>query len=130
MIESSDADVKNFCRVIGIVSAVIGGWLLWHGDEYALLLLGVSFILIVGGIIAPWALRPLQKLWMAGAIILGWIITRIILAILFYGIVTPIGVGARFLGKRFLTGIKREEQTSYWVMRTEDVTKEKYERQF
>ena len=50
------------------------------------------------------------------ALILGWVMTRIILSLLFYGIISPLGIFARILGKDFLN-IKKSQKSSFWNFR-------------
>ena len=54
---------------------------------------------------------------MSFAIILGWFMTRFILSLLFYLIVTPIGLITRVLGKDFLELKKEASNGSYWNQR-------------
>ena len=52
---------------------------------------------------------------------LGWIMTRVILIIIFYLIVTPIGLIARLFGKQFLDLSLNENVNSFWNKRAETV---------
>ena len=60
-----------------------------------------SILIILGGI-APILLKPFYKIWMIFAVIIGWIMTRIILSVLFFSIITIIGIFTRLIGKDFL----------------------------
>ena len=65
------------------------------------------------------------------AIILGWIMTRVILSLLFYVVFTSIGLTLRFFGKQFLELRWDKSKESYWNFRTEEhLKKENYEKQF
>jgi hypothetical protein len=65
------------------------------------------------------------------AILLGWLMTRIILIILFYLVVTPIGLLAKLSGKDFLNRKFNREAQSYWIPRKATTTdKGNYEKQF
>jgi len=59
----------------------------------------ISAILIGAALINPQILKPAYKIWMRIGAILGWINTRIILAICFYAIIFPIGLVMKALGK-------------------------------
>ena len=64
-------------------------------------------------------------------IILGWIMTRLILSLLFYVVFTPIRLIPRFFGKQFLELRWDKSKESYWNFRTnEHLKKENYEKQF
>jgi hypothetical protein len=57
--------------------------------------------------------------------------TRVILTVLFYLVLTPIAVTARLFGKQFLDLSFRDPKDSYWVLREKDSSKERnYEAQF
>ena len=67
---------------------------------------------------------------MTFAVIIGWIMTRIILAILFFFIITAIGALARLFGKDFLN-LKPDNRDSFWNMRNRDrELNQDYEKQF
>ena len=69
-------------------------------------------------------------IWMAFAVVFGWVMTRIILSALFFFIITPIGIFTRLIGKDFLF-LKHRDENSYWNKR--DRTHEfnqNYEKQF
>ena len=68
---------------------------------------------------------------MVFSIIVGWIMTRIILILLYFILVTPIGLLFRLFGKQFLDLRGDENQKSYWDLRIEEEkTKNRYENQF
>lgn len=63
--------------------------------------------------------------------ILGWVMTRVILALVFYLVLTPIALLGRAFGEQFLHLKKSPESTSYWVRKSEPPRqKSDYERQF
>lgn len=81
--------------------------------------------------IQPSVLKPLQKAWMTLAVILGWIMTRVILSILFYLVFTAIGGISRLLGKQFLDLKIDPSINSYWIKREpKTFNKSGYEKQF
>ncbi len=83
------------------------------------------------GLAAPIILWPLQKIWMMVAVILGWVMTRIILSILFYLVITPISLLGRLFGKRFLDLKIDRSATSYWIKRENKPTEPAdFEKQF
>ncbi len=80
------------------------------------MVLGGTLILLGG--VAPRLLAPAHKGWMWMGQILGWINTRILLGIVFYGLVTPIGLIFRLMGKDTVRRTFSEETQSYRVLRT------------
>ncbi len=80
-------------------------------------LLGAAGLLLaVSGGAAPQGLKGVYKVWMGAALAIGWVVSRILLAVLFFVVVTPTGLVTRALGKDFL-GIRGERRESYWVKR-------------
>ena len=83
------------------------------------------------GLVTPSLLKPIQKVWMSLAIVIGWFVTRVILTVLFYLVVTPIGLVAKLSGKRFLDINFDRGVDSYWIPReTTKFNKRSYENQF
>ncbi len=130
-IKSEKRDIRNFGITFGVLLGLLGGVLWWKGkDTYSLfLILSCAFFFL--GFILPGVLKPLQKAWMAFAVVLGFFMTKVILSILFYLIFTAIGLGGRLFGKQFLNLKMDRSQTSYWIKRKSlPFNKAHYERQF
>jgi hypothetical protein len=88
-------------------------------------------MLLIPAAVSPVILRPLNKIWMTIAIILGWFMTRVILSILFYLVLTPMGWIAKIVGKEFLDINWKRKSDSYWIKRKKiNIEKIDYERQF
>ena len=130
-IKSKKKELRKFGITVGIILLIIAGFLFWKEKESFRLLLAVSTILIVLGILTPVVLKPIYQGWMIFATILGWVMTRVILSLLFYVILTPIGLILRLFGKQFLELRWDKSQTTYWNNRgNEQAVKENYEKQF
>ena len=130
-IKSEKSDLRKFGITIGVILLIIAGFLFWKEKEsfQILLTFGVTFCIL--GIAIPFILKPIYWVWMIFATILGWIMTRVILSLLFYIIFTPIGLILRFFGKQFLELRWDKSKESYWNFRTnEHLKKENYEKQF
>lgn len=130
-IKSEKKDLRNFGLIIGIALGLLAGLLWWKGrDIYSIFaIIASAFILL--GFILPSVLKPLQKAWMTLAVIMGWIMTRIILGILFYLVFTAIGGISRLFGKQFLDLKIDRSIKSYWIKREpKTFNKSDYEKQF
>lgn len=130
-IKSEKKDLRNFGLVIGIALGLLSGLLWWKGrDTYSIFaIIASAFILL--GLLLPSVLKPLQKAWMTLAVIMGWIMTRIILGILFYLVFTGIGGISRLFGKQFLDLKIDPSIKSYWIKREPKISnKSDYEKQF
>ena len=130
-IKSEKSDLRKFGITIGIILLIIAGFLFWKEKESFQILLTFGATLCILGIAIPFILKPIYWVWMLFATILGWIMTRVILSLLFYIIVTPIGLIPRLFGKQFLELRWDKSKESYWNFRTnERLIKENYEKQF
>jgi len=130
-IKCTTSNLRKFGLLIGAILAVLGGLCLWKQNQYYSYLFILATGLIGSGVLYPLLLKPFYLIWMTIATILGWIMTRIILCIVFYFIVTPIGFFARLLGKQFLRLKIDANADSYWIKK-DDVPFEKkdYENQY
>jgi len=130
-IKSEKSDLRKFGITIGVILLIIAGFLFWKEKESFQILLTFGVTLCILGIAIPFILKPIYWVWMIFATILGWIMTRVILSLLFYIIFTPIGLIPRFFGKQFLELRWDKSKESYWNFRTnEHLKKENYEKQF
>jgi len=130
-IKSGRSELRKFGITIGIVLGLLGGFFLWRGKTYYSTFFIISILFLFLGLVLPVLLKPIQKIWMVLAILMGWFMTRIILIILFYLIVTPIGLLARLFGKDFLNTKFNKNPDSYWISKkTITFDKRNYENQF
>ena len=131
-IPGTSKDLRNFGLVVGGVAAAIGGYLLWKNSEFAPILLGFGGFLIVFGLIFPTALKPLQRAWMTLAVIMGFVMTRVLLSLLFFLVMTPIGWIAKLTGKQFLdVQWQPGKSQSYWKYRDkQSIDSKSFEQQF
>ena len=130
-IKSEKSDLRNFGITVGIILLVISGFLFWKEKESFQIFLAIGIILFLTAIALPSVLKPVYWIWMIFAIILGWIMTRVILSLLFYVVFTSIGLTLRFFGKQFLELRLDKSKESYWNYRTNKNTQiANYEKQF
>lgn len=130
-IKSGKTDLRKFGLTVGIVLALIASYLLLKKKDTYQILYAIASAFIGLGLLLPIVLKPIQKVWMTLAILMGWVMTRVILTITFYVIFTPIGLIARLFGKDFINkkwDVKASD--SYWVKRETMPEKARYENQF
>jgi len=130
-IDTSDKSVKKTGVTVGIVLIAISFLLWWLGKSSFVYFSAIGGIFIILSYIALPVLRPFHKLWIGLSLILGFIMSRVILTLLFYFVVTPIGLLAKLVGKKFMPLGFDKSAATYWEKR-EKTVKEKidYERQF
>lgn len=115
-IKGGRKELRKFGITMGIVFALFAGFSWWRGKDFYIYILILSATFIFSGLTMPSLLRPINKIWMSLAILMSWLMTRVILSILFYLGITPIRLLARLFGKDFL-GIKFDKNAadSYWI---------------
>ncbi len=112
-------ELRKFGLLVGAVFGVIGVWpALFRGEPLRLWAAAVGGTLFLVGMVLPKALWPIHKGWMWLGHILGWINTRILLGIVFYGLITPIGIAFRLMGKDTMRRAFAQECPTYRVCRT------------
>jgi len=127
-IKSDKKELRKFGITMFVALGLLGGLFFWRGRDYYTCFLILSAVFLFLGIAAPILLWPVHKVWMTLAVVMGWVMTRVIMTILFYLIVTPLGLIARLSGKDFL-GVKIDRNAeSYWIPKK--VTVVDYEKQF
>lgn len=130
-IDNSDEAVKKTGITVGIVLILLS-LLLWYLGKTSFIYFSITggLFVILAFILIP-VLRPFHKLWMMLALAMGFVMSRVILTILYYFILTPIGLIAKLVGKKFMPlGFDRNAST-YWEKRENPVKQQiDYERQF
>ena len=126
----SKRDIRSFGITMGIILFIISGLLMYYNKEIYQVI-GIIALTFVGlGLILPAVLKPLYFVWMTFAAILGWVMTRVILSLVFYLIITPIGLLTRLIGEDFLA-LKKTDSDSYWNYRdSAEELNQDYEKQF
>ena len=116
-IKEDKTTLRKFGLTVGAVLLLVGIVLYLTGKSSSVVFLGAGVLLILLGLILPNILKPLNKIWMSLAVILGWFMSRLILFILFYIVITPIGFFLRIAGKDFLNLRTDKNSDSYWEKR-------------
>ena len=130
-IRTDNKAIRDFGILIGFILLIIAGILFYKEREsYELIiLLGILFIGL--GLGMPIILKPFYLVWMNFAVVLGWLMTRLILGLLFYIVVSPIGLISRLFGKEFLELKNILFNRSYWNYKGNDsISHQNYEKQF
>jgi hypothetical protein len=101
-----------------------------RGNTSAALALAVVSLAGVIGLIKPGTLRLLFVVASAIAFPIGWLISQIMLAVIFYGVVTPVGFVQRVRGRDVLQLKSKPEKSTFWVTRGSQPPLERYFKQF
>ena len=116
---TDNKQLRSFGLTVGGVFALIGFWpVVIYGLAPRWWSVVVATVLIVPALIYPKSLFWIHKGWMTVGHVLGWVNTRIILGVVFYAVVTPVGIVRRWLGKDPMGRQHRPDLESYRVIRT------------
>ena len=130
-IKETKKDLGKFGLTVGIVLVMISVLLFYFGKPSAIYFMAVGVVLILTGLIYPLVLKPINKVWMGLAILIGFVMSRVILTLFFYFVLTPISFLAKKFGKKFIDLKYDKSSDTYWEKRS--IIHKKpidYERQF
>ena len=105
---------RSFGIVFFIVFLLIALYPLLKGNDLRIWSLVISFIFLILGLINSKILTPLNRLWFKFGLLLGKFISPLIMGIIFFLVVTPIGIIMRLL-KKDLLNLKYNKKETYWI---------------
>ena len=109
---------KSFGVVFFIVFLLFGIWPALKGNDVRYWSIFLSLIFLILGLLNSKLLSPLNRLWFKFGIILGNFIAPIIMGLVFFLVVTPIGLIMKLLGKD-LINLKKNNDKTYWIEKKE-----------
>ena len=139
----TNEQARKTCLIVAAVLLALSAWNYHRGRMTVVMVIGgIGALLVLAGLAIPPAARAFHKGWMKLAEILGWVNSRVLLSLLFYGVLTPVKLIMRVVGRdplRMRGGSKGKvgepgepiSTDSYWIKRR--VTrqpKEQFERIF
>ncbi len=116
-IKSTTKELREFGFVVGGVIVVVSGISYWRHGAVLWGWPAAGATLVVLGAVFPAVLRPLQKVWMALALVMGAVMSRVIISLIFFVVVTPLALIMRAQGKQFLGRGIDPSAASYWNLR-------------
>ena len=118
---------KSFGIVFFIVFVIISLYPLVNQEDIRIWSLVIAFIFFILALLNSKILTPLNKIWTRFGLFLGNLISPIVMGIIFFFVVTPIGLLMRLFGKDVLN-LKKNKFSSYWIKKTDQ--KSRMEKQF
>ena len=106
---------RSFGIIFFVVFLFIALYPITYSEDIRIWSLIISFIFIILGLLNSKILTPLNKLWFKFGVILGKIISPIIMGIIFFLVVTPIGLTMKVLGKDLLRLKYNKKDNTYWI---------------
>ena len=111
---------KSFGIVFFIVFLLIAVWPLIDGQSLRVWSLIISLIFLVLGLLNSKLLNPLNLAWVKFGKILGKVVAPIVMGVIYFIIITPIGLFLRLIGKDILQ-TKFSKNNSYWIKREKNI---------
>lgn len=116
-IKATTKEVRKFGVTIGILLLVIAAWLFWKQRPSFPYFAYAGGGLVLAGLILPVLLKPIYKVWMSFAVVMGFVMTRVILTVIYFGMFTPMALAAKLLGKDLLDERLDKNAGTYWMKR-------------
>lgn len=108
---------RSFGGVFTVVFAAIGLFPLIRGGEVRMWALVIAGVFFITALLMPALLGPLNRLWFKFGMLLHRVVSPLVMGMLFYVVVTPIGLLMRLFGKRPLNLEFETAENSYWILR-------------
>jgi hypothetical protein len=89
------SELRNFGLIVGGIFGLLGLWPMVAGGAARPWLVALACVLVGPALVAPRVLAPAHRAWMALGAALGWVNTRIVLGVIFFGLITPMGLVMR-----------------------------------
>jgi hypothetical protein len=133
--------LRTFGLVCFLAFALLGAWARWHhavvvfrlgeGASHAVArgLWGASLVCLALALVVPTWLRPLHVGLCVIALPIGLVVSHVLLALVFYGVFTPVAVAFRLLGRDALCRRFDRDAETYWLRRRSTGEVRRYFRQ-
>ncbi len=119
---------RNFGLVFFFVFLIVSLWPLINEGSPRYWSIVIAVIFLILGLLNSKLLTPLNKLWFKFGLFLGFIISPIIMGIIFFLVIAPTGLVMKLMGKDLLDKKYDNKKKSYWINRTK--TKNTMKQQF
>ena len=112
---------KGFGLLFFAVFLIIGLWPLINGESPRIVFFIIGLIFLILGLVNSKILTPLNKAWVKLGELLGKIIAPIVMAGVYFIVLTPISLIVRLFGKDLLKVKFSKKSKSYWIKRDKDL---------
>lgn len=120
----NQSSVKSFGILFFIVFILISFWPLINSQSIRIWPLPIALIFLLLGVLKSKILIPLNNVWIKLGEILGLIIAPLVMCVIYFIIVTPIGLLMKIIGKDLL-GLKFIKTKTYWIDKKEKFSMKK-----
>jgi len=125
-------ELKTFGTMFAVFFALVGGLVWWQsGSRTAgLIVWAAAGLVILVFLLVTAARRPIYLAWSYALYPIGYLITLVLMAIVYYLVITPTGLLMRLFGRDPMSRKFQPDAASYWIARKEDASLDRYFRQF
>ncbi len=116
-VETPEGSDRSFGFVFAAVFAVLTFWPLLRGGHPRWWALAIAVVFLVTALVWPRGLRPLNRIWLAFGRLLHRIVSPVVMGVIFFTVITPIGFFMRLAGKDALGLKRRADLGTYWIRR-------------
>lgn len=117
MEEVKGSSDRSFGLTFAAVGAIVALWPLMNSQAPRWWLLAATGALAALAMVLPHILHPLNRVWLRIGLLLNRIVSPIVLGLIFYGVVTPLGLATRLSGKNPLRLHFDKTASTYWIAR-------------
>lgn len=110
---------RNFGFTMAAVFALIGALGLYKGSSHAPVWLGIAFAFAALTLWRPQFLGPANRAWLKLGLLMYRVVNPVIMAVLFFAAIMPIGLAMRLFGKDFLRLARDPSSPTYWLPRSD-----------
>ena len=123
--------LRQFALLWIVFFGALAAWQWFGRDRHTLAAVYGILAITLGpmGVAVPSMLRPIYITWLVAAFPIGWVVSRVLLALLFFGVATPLATLFRWRGRDALR-LRRREVDSYWTVKSPPGGPASYFRQF
>ena len=108
---------RNFGLVFFIIFLIVSLWPLTYEGPIRIWTVIISLVFLILGLINSKLLTPLNKLWFKFGMILGAIVGPVVMGVVFFLVVTPIGLVMKIMGRDLLNKKYDKKKRTYWIKR-------------
>ena len=108
---------RSFGFVFTGALSLLAAYLAWKGSAWWPLPLPPALVFLILALVQPRLLAPLNRAWTRLGLLLGVIVAPIVMGVIYFGLITPMALLARLLGKDFLRLKRDPAAATYWLQR-------------
>ena len=112
---------KSFGIIFSVLFFIVGIWQISNFSEIQIWPFIISIIFLALAFFQPNLLKPLNHTWIKLGEILGKLIAPLVMALVFFVVLTPTSLLVRIFGKDLLR-LKFSKKDTYWLKRSKNVT--------